>query len=168
MTSQNMKLALRKTLHIVLLMVMFGALDSRAASPPPTTRLQAIEILADANANQNHATSFDLVFVYNAEAMGAMPRTGPEWFQKKAAVVSNLARVIDVVSLRIPPGSTIHLPENSSFPARYGKAIGVYGYANYLAPGGQAVLNLAPYDGVSIRLSPSAITVQENSPRQRQ
>jgi len=135
------------------------------ASKPAPTGLQGIEILAAANANQNNATALDLVFVYDSSTQGLLPKTGPEWFDKKAALVAGLATGLDVVSLQVPPASTVNLPASPPFPARYAKAIGVYAYANYVAPAGQPMMNLTPYSAVTITLAPDSITLAGTPPK---
>jgi type VI secretion system protein len=140
------------------------ALASCASKLPPTG-LQTIQVLADVNANQNNATALDLVFVYDSSTLPLLPKSGPEWFDKKAALVAGLATAIDVVSLQIPPASNVNLPAAPPFPARYAKAVGVYGYANYVTPAGQAVLNLTPYGTVGIMLAPDTVTMTGQLPK---
>jgi type VI secretion system protein len=146
---------MRPSLTIALL----AAALAGCASKPPVTSLQSIEILADAGANQNNATALDLVFVYDSSTQGLLPKAGPEWFEKKAALAAGLATGLDVVSLQVPPASTVTLPASPPFPARYKKAIGVYAYANYVASGGQPQVNLTPYRTASIMLAPDKVTL---------
>lgn len=134
-----------------------------AAQLPPTG-LQSIQILAEVNANQINATALDLVFVYDANILSLLPKNGTDWFNQKAALSAGFATAIDVISLQITPASSVQLPDNPAFPARYKKAIGVYSYANYVNPAGQPVANLTPYGNVQIRLTPDTVNVSGQAP----
>ena len=115
--------------------------------------LKKIQIVAEINANQNTATAIDTVFVYQKSAVAILPKTGPEWFEKKAELMSSLASNIDVVSVQVPPATlaTVNLPERAS------KAIGVYSFVNYLSISGQAAGNLTPYENMVIWLTPTTV-----------
>ncbi|RDU94732.1 hypothetical protein [Trinickia dinghuensis] len=112
-----------------------------------------IKVVAQVDADQNAATQLDIVFVYDNSVLGLLPSTGPDWFQKKDALISGLANDIDVVSLQVPP-ATVAGP---TLPKRHGKAIAVYVYANYLSPAGQAKGNITPYKNVTIWLTATTI-----------
>jgi type VI secretion system protein len=154
-----------RALLLPIPMVLMPALLVACASAPPPTGVQTIRITATANANQNNATALDLVFVYDSNAVALLPKGGPDWFAGKAALVAGLATSIDVVSLQIPPVSIVNLPADRAFPARYQKAIGVYGYANYVAAAGQPMFNLTPYGTVGITLAPDAVVLKGAPPR---
>ncbi len=158
---------MKKTLYVVLLIAMLSTFGSRAANMPPATNLQAVQISADPNANQNNATTFDLVFVYDTWALSNMPKNSPDWFQKKGALIAGLARSINVVSLQITPGRRVNLPEDMRFPPDHRKAIGVFGYANYFSPRGQAAFTLTPFEAVNILLNPDTIRIEPSSPGRR-
>jgi type VI secretion system protein len=134
------------------------ALLAACSSSPPKTNVESIQVVAESNANQNTATALDIVFVYDTAAAGMLPKTGPEWFDKKAALVSGLATSINVVSLQVPPAMTVSVP----LPKKYAKAIGVYVYANYLGTAGQPMGNLTPYEQMTIRLTPDNIIYSGN------
>lgn len=127
-------------------------------SSPPRTTIKNVQVVAEVNANQNTATALDIVFVYDTTAASLLPKTGPDWFDKKAALVSGLATGIDVVSLQIPPAMAV----NVKLPSNAGKAIGVYSYANYLGAAGQPMGNLTPYKKMAIRLTPDTILYSSN------
>lgn len=118
-----------------------------------TTPLKKVRIIAEVNANQNTATAIDVVFVYEKNAIALLPKTAPEWFEKKDALVLSLATNIDVVSLQVPPATVASL----KLPDRHGKALGVYSYINYLDVSGQAVGNLTPYKTMNIWLTPASV-----------
>ncbi len=122
-------------------------------APPTPTIINGIQVVAEIGSNQNTATPIDIVFVYDSNSVGLMPKTGPDWFNQKAALVSGLATSIDVVSLQVPPATLVNAP----LPARYEKAIGVYSFANYISPDGQPVGNLTPYKKMLIWLTPTTI-----------
>jgi len=123
-------------------------------SGPKTASVSQIKVVAEINANQSSATQLDVVFVYDATAAALLPKTGPEWFDKKAALLAGAADSIDVASLQVPPATIADV----RLPGRHSKATGVYVFANYLSPSGQAVSNITPYKSVTIWLTPSGIT----------
>lgn len=129
-----------------------------ACSSTPTTKVKRIDVVADVNANRNMATALDIVFVYDPAAAALLPRTGPEWFERKAALVSGLASAIDVVSLQVPPAMRFEV----QMPKNRGKAIGVYSYANYVEPAGQPMGNLTPFREITIGLAPDRINYRAN------
>lgn len=145
--------------HLLLLMLL-----AACASKLPPTGLQSIQVLAQLDANQNNATALDLVFVYDSSTLPLLPKSGPDWFDKKAALVAGLAMAVDVVSLQIPPASNVNLPANPAFPGRYAKAVAVYAYPNYVTAAGQAMLNLTPYATVGIVLAPDTVTMTGQAP----
>ncbi|ACR31157.1 hypothetical protein [Burkholderia glumae] len=112
-----------------------------------------VKVVAEVGANQNAATQLDLVFVYDSNVTALLPATGPDWFQKKGALMAGLATAIDVVSLQVPPATLA----TAALPRRHGKAIGVYAYANYLSAAGQPKGNLTPYQNVTIWLTPTTV-----------
>lgn len=146
---------MRKALFFLLAL---AATLPGCSSTPPRTAIKEIQVVAEVNANQNTATALDIVFAYDTASASLLPKTGPDWFDKKAALMNGLATGIDVVSLQIPPAMTVHVP----LPAKAGKAIGVYSYANYLGAAGQPVGNLTPYKKMTIRLTPDTIVYSNN------
>jgi type VI secretion system protein len=153
---------LPKLCGVLLLAVVVGgcAMVGKWLGIAPTTPLRQVSVVAELNANQNSATALDLVFVYDDTARGMLPKTGPEWFSAKAALLAGLALSLDVVPLQIPPASPV---ANVPLPARHHKAIAVYSYANYIAPAGQPVGNLTPYKCVQIRLRGGAVAYENCS-----
>ncbi|MGN6318123.1 hypothetical protein [Trinickia sp.] len=112
-----------------------------------------IKVVAEVGANQNAATQLDIVFVYDSNVVAMLPTTGPDWFQKKDALMAGLANGLDVVSLQVPPATLA----SASLPKRHGKAIDVYVYANYLSAAGQPKGNITPYKNVTIWLTPTTV-----------
>lgn len=146
-----------RTIFSVLLLVL-SIITAGCGSAPPRTELRGIKLMAEPGANDNMPAAVDIVFVYDAAAAALLPKTGPEWFEKKPALVAGLAASIDVVSMQVPPARVFVVP----LPASYKKAIGVYSYANYLAPAGQPMANLTPYKRITIRLTRDAIVYASN------
>lgn len=134
------------------------ALLAACSSSPPKTEVKSIHVMAETDANSNTATALDIVFAYDTTSAGQLPRTGPEWFDKKAALVSALATGIDVVTLQVPPAMSFEVP----LPQRHSKAIAVYSYANYLESAGQPMANLTPYKKMTIRLTPDNVVYSGN------
>lgn len=144
----------RRSAGLVLLALLSSLPACSFFSGPKTTSVAQIKVVAEINANQSSATQIDIVFVYDSTAAALLPKTGPEWFDKKAALLAGAADSIDVASLQVPPATIAEV----SLPGRHGKAIGVYVFANYLSPAGQAVSNITPYKRVTIWLTPSSIS----------
>lgn len=140
-----------------ILLLLLAALLA-ACSSTPKTKVKRIDVVAEVNANRNMATAIDIVFVYDEAAAALLPRTGPEWFERKAALVSGLANAIDVVSLQVPPAMKFDVP----MPKNRSKAIGVYSYANYVEPAGQPMGNLTPFRDITIGLAPDRINYRAN------
>ena len=132
--------------RILCLLLLLASTTLLAWSNNP---LRAIQIVAEPNANQNSATAIDIVFVYDPAALTRLPKTGPEWFAKKAALAIGLGDAIDTVSLQVPPATVIN---DVALPKRARKAVTVYCYANYISASGQAMGNLTGYKQVRIRL----------------
>lgn len=120
----------------------------------PSIALTKVRIVADAGANQNSATAVDIVFIYDKNADSFIPRTAPEWFERKSAIMAGLATEVDVVSVQIAPA----MVSDVELPVRSKKAIAVYSYANYLSASGQAKGNLTPYRHITINLKTAAVT----------
>lgn len=124
----------------------------------PHTALRKLQVVAQLNANQNMATAMDVVFVYDATAQATLPRTGPEWFAAKQALLAGLALSVDVVSLQIPPGSTV---QEVALPRHYYyKSVAVYSYVNYISPAGQPLGNLTPFKCALVTLAPASVAYQ--------
>jgi type VI secretion system protein len=143
--------------HPATTLFVLAALAACSSAPPPT-KIGAVEIVAEAGANAGSATDLDLVFVYDAALPATLPRTGPEWFLKKDALVGGLATGIEAVNVQLPPGQRLRLEPTS----RQRKAIAVYSYANYIPAKGQPMGNLTPYKNMTIRLLPDRIVYTGN------
>jgi type VI secretion system protein len=129
-----------------------------AACGTPPARVERITVVADSAANQNSATALDIVFVYDRVIVALLPRSGPDWFDRKHELLAGLASGIDVVQVELPPGMMLR----PVLPARHAKAIAVYSFANYIAPEGQLIGNLTPYRDMTIKLMPDTIVYSGN------
>lgn len=87
-----------------------------------------------------------------------LPSTGPDWFAQKSVMFGVLGSAVDVVSLQLPPGTT--MMGDSVLPKRHRHAVAVYGYANYQTPAGQMRLDLTPYTSAELELGAGGITVR--------
>ncbi|WP_415908345.1 hypothetical protein [Oleiharenicola sp. Vm1] len=134
------------------------ALATVALAKPRAGALRSVDVIAAADANQASATALDLVFVYSQEAGALLPKSGPEWFEKKSALLSGLAAQIDAVSLQVPPGTALPAV---TLPAQQRRAVIVLAYLNYLAPEGQPVLTLTSFRHAVIRLHATSVDVAE-------
>lgn len=125
----------------------------------PTTPLARLQVIAQPAANADSATAIDIVFVFDDTAKAMLPRTGPEWFANKPALLAGLALSLQVVSLQVPPASAAEVPLTS----RLRKAVAVYSYANYIPAAGQAVGNLTPFQCVQVLLEPATVSYRNCS-----
>ena len=144
------------TLALPGLLYMSGcSLPRNLMDSPPTTKLRQLNVVAEIGANQNTATTLDLVFVFDKSALLLLPKTGPDWFANKQALLASLASGVAVLSLQVPPVSTVIA---TPLPHGHEKAIAVYSYANYLGAAGQAMGDLTPYPCVQITLGSTQIS----------
>jgi type VI secretion system protein len=118
------------------------------ASPAPV--LQRLSIVATSHANGDAATAVDLVWVFSPEALAALPRTGPQWFDQKAALQAGLANDLAVQSLALPPATAL---DSVPLPARHQRALAVLAFVNFSQAAGQQVGNLGAYPCARITLS---------------
>lgn len=124
----------------------------------PTTTLSRLRVAAPPGANLNSAVQLDLVFLYDAKDEAMLPKTGPEWFAQKVALINGLGSSAEVVHLEIPPAQVI---DRVSLPKRAGKAVGVYAYANYLSADGQARADLTTFRRAVVWLQATQLAVTE-------
>lgn len=120
--------------------------------------VDSIRVVADSDANSLSATALDIVFVYDAASVAALPKSGPEWFDNKGALARGLGSAIDIVTLRIPPGYQTGV----SLPANHASAIRVLSFADFLSPEGQPAGELTRYKSLTIRLTGSSILYEGN------
>ncbi|CAB3770198.1 hypothetical protein [Paraburkholderia humisilvae] len=121
---------------------------------PPTAKLRELTIVAGTDANRASATALDLVFVYDAPTLAALPRTGPDWFQRRAELATALGPKISIRSVQLPPNQTLGPLRLSSHEK---DALAVYCFVNYVAPAGQGVADLTPYKRMRITLTPDSV-----------
>lgn len=123
----------------------------------PASPLKQVQLVAELGANQDSATAIDLVFVYDDNARNLLPKTGPEWFANKAALLASLTLALDVVSLQVPPASSVPVVP---LPGRHHKALAVYSYVNFLSPAGQPMGQLTPFKCAQVTLTATAVRYQ--------
>ncbi len=134
------------------------ALIAAVAAQDSAAALRQVNVSADMDANQVTATTLDLVLFYDRAGADAAPKTAPEWFARKSAIVSRLGQSVDVVSMQVPTGTA---PFQAALPSRHRRAVAVQLYANYVAPDGQPALNLTPFRHAVVRLKFATIDVAE-------
>jgi type VI secretion system protein len=115
----------------------------------PRTTLERIDVSADPDANGTSGTEVDLVFAYDARSDAALPKSAADWFGQNAERRTELASGVTVVRLSLAAGTAA----SHALSASESKAIGVYSYANYVAPAGLARARLTPFVQARIRLA---------------
>jgi type VI secretion system protein len=120
----------------------------------PRTSIAALRVVAEPEANLNSATALDIVFVYEPKALDQLPKSGPDWFARKAELANLFPSGIDVVALQVPPATLI---EAVKLPQRYEQAVRVLAYSNYFAKDGQSPANLTRFKRPVITLKPETI-----------
>lgn len=124
------------------------------AAGPDTTRSpmvwHRVEVVAEPGANQGMATRLDIVVVHDVALMPNMPRTAAEWLERRAALQAVAGRGLSVVSLEVPPASTIPA---AKLPPGASRAAGALVYAGLASGGGGTAAALAPHRCVRIVLT---------------
>lgn len=133
--------ALPRLLLLALALLAGCAAIEKELHIEPHSPLRHLLVAAEVRANQDSATDVEVVFVYDVKAVEVLPKTAPEWFANRQALLSELAQAVETVRAGVPPSGLYELP----LPPRHRKAVRVYGYANYLVAGGQRVQDLTPY-----------------------
>lgn len=141
----------RRCLLLLPMMLLAGCGMARSLPGGSVTVLNHLGVVVEQGANQQIATALDVVFVYDTQAEAVLPRTGPEWFARKAVDQNSLGSAIDVVPLQLPPATVM---AEVALPPRHRQAVAVYAYVDYLAAAGQARLSLGAYRNAVIRLTP--------------
>ncbi len=120
----------------------------------PKAAVTQINLIAKAAANQNNATTVDLVFVFSPSVLEILPKTTPEWFEKKSGIIAGSPAALAVVSFGVPPST---ISNAVALPAGHSDAIAVYGYTNYLATGGQTRGDISLLSCAQITLEPQTV-----------
>lgn len=132
-----------------------GCSTARSLGLLPNNPVRRLQVVTELGANRNSATAIDLVWVFDPEADVLLPRNGPQWFAGKDALLAALGARVAVVSLELPPGQA--LPEVQP-PPRAARAIAVWGFVNFLEPGGQAALSLTALPCTRLVLSATRVS----------
>src|SRR5687767_6416478 len=123
-------------------------------------RQQRVQVFAAEEANQNTATSLDIVLVFNRSALAALPHTASDWFGRKAQIVSSLSGGISVIALNVAPNSGLM---NVALPRSQSRAIAIVSYANYLNPEGETAVQLPTRTCTRIVFGTRSVTYTECS-----
>jgi type VI secretion system protein len=118
------------------------------------SRLSRVVLAAEIGANQNSATQVEVVFVYDDSVLAALPKTAPEWFANRQALLDGLAPALASAATGLPPGSVGEL-QLEKLPPR---PVRVLGYANYLPTGGQRPVDLTGFRCVLLRLQAQTVS----------
>lgn len=120
----------------------------------PINPLATVHIAAAADANQSSVTQLDLVWVLSATALGQLPKSGPQWFAAKAALLAGRPADLLVLPLQVPVGSA---QQDLGLPKGHDKAVAVLVYANHLAAAGQPVATITSFKCLLIEVQASTI-----------
>ncbi|QNM95341.1 hypothetical protein [Chitinimonas koreensis] len=123
---------------------------------PDRVELRSLRVIAEPDANQDSATRLDLVLVYDAKAEELLPKTAPEWFDQKRALLDGVGSRLGVVSLELPPGTVV---DPVALPDGYRKALAARVYAGYQAKSGQHPIALTAIRNAVLRLGNQKISV---------
>lgn len=121
----------------------------------PQNPLRSLQVVASADANSGSATSIDIVWVLTPTALAQLPKTGPQWFAGKAALLAGRSADLAVLHIEVPVGSA---EQNLTLPSQHGKAVAVLAYVNFLTEAGQPVATLTPYTCARIELEASSVS----------
>ena len=161
---------IRRTWHLLLLLAaLLGGCGTveHLLDPNPRTLLRQLVVVADVRANQpstsgpdgpGSATALDIVFVHDPNVLSVLPKSGPEWFDKKQALQDELGNAIEVIALGVPPGKVYEVPMSS----HQHEAIAVYSYAYYLPPDVSGMGTLTRFKCAQIRLGPRSIAYRDD------
>lgn len=150
---QRVPRGLARPWALVGVLVLAVCTGGCAASLPWRTGRQ-VQVEAQPGANQGNATELDIVFVYEKEALALLPKTGPEWFQSRAALRAALGSDISILSLQVPAATPAF---DVKLPTGRGKLVAMLSFANHLSAEGQSVGDLTPFKCVRITLTTSSI-----------
>ena len=123
-----------------------------------STPLQGIQVVSMPDANQTSSTRVDIVFIYKPELKAMLPKKANEWFARKDEFHANLWRDMDIVSLEVPPAYVI---DPVKLPQRYGSALQVTVFANYLSKRGRRPLDLTGRTKPRLTLLAKKMNLQE-------
>lgn len=149
-----------KPARVVLALLLSGlltgcAMIDKLLGIEPKSPLQELRVVTLAGANSNSATAIDVVFIYDDLTLTLLPKTGPEWFANKTALLAATTLSVDVVSLQVQPDWAL---DGVLLPKRHKQAVAIYSYANYITPGGQPVGKLTPYKCVQLMLGAAGVS----------
>ncbi|MDQ3288631.1 MAG: hypothetical protein M3Q42_10315 [Pseudomonadota bacterium] len=136
-----------------------GSIKSKLGIGQPHASLRSLSVSADPGANRGNGIQLDIVVVYSSNALAMLPKTGPEWFQQRAALKKALGKEIQVVSVEsVAPDEVfaVDLPRDTRK-----KGLAVYAFANYVAPEGWPPIALTRYKRAALRLQATSIELSE-------
>lgn len=126
---------------------------------PDTADLKTLAVSADAGANLGNGTRLDVVVIYSDRAVAALPKTGPEWFRQRDALLLGFPKELTVISLEVTsPDDEFEVPLPKDTRSR-GREVRVF--ADYAAQTGWPAISLTPFKRVALRLGAQAIVVED-------
>lgn len=123
---------------------------------PQSSGKRYIEVLAEADANQQRATQLDVIFVYSQDVLKRLPATAERWFMLREELLRIAGAHVDVISHEVPASFAVGPLE---LPQRADKALKVVAYASYANASGQAMVDLTQQRQVEMRLGPQAVAL---------
>lgn len=115
----------------------------------PELSIDTVSVYTDIDANQNSATSVDLVIVYDQElekTLGQM--SAAKYFSSSKQLLLDNPTLLDIWHWELVPGQIV---QDFTPPQEQGDAFAAYVFANYLTPGDHR-LKVAPTGIVKILL----------------
>jgi len=116
-----------------------------ACSTPRMSDPLDIDMIVAVDANQHSPFAFELVYVFDQAALARLPRTSAAWFQPRPPVAYPGGSIRSWYYELVPDLNMRILP-----PAPHG-AVAVVGYADYIDPAGQPMIDLTGYRKVTMR-----------------
>jgi len=116
-----------------------------ACSTPRVSDPLDINVIVALDANQHSPFAFELVYVFDQAALARLPRTSAEWFQPRPPDAYPGGSIRSWY-YELVPGRNLR----TSHPAPHG-TVAVIGYADYIDPAGQPMIDLTGYRKVTMR-----------------
>ena len=116
-----------------------------------------VVIAAAPGANQNSPVAVDIVLVLDEPAMEKLAGlSAAKWFQTRADLLKTFPGTVSYRSWEVSPGQTVRVP-GSSFGSP--SVVGVFVFADYLAPGEHRMRVEQLQNGIILELGPRGFTV---------
>lgn len=128
----------------------------------PVFQVEAVQVHATPNANNNSATRLDMVFVYEEAAVDMLQSlSAAEWFDRKRQFMLDFPEGIGIRSWEVVPATSLDQEEvpDSLLENKSGdKAVAAFVFADYLSPGAHRA-RLETRRGIRIELGRDDFTL---------